>query len=63
MRPKLTRPFLFAILKLMAITMKDFIITDTGEGFVSISNHPLTLNRPGLLESSTAGGGGFRPPV
>ena len=23
----------------------------------------LTLNRPGFLESSTAGGGGFRPPV
>ena len=24
---------------------------------------PLTLNRPGFLESSTARGGGFRPPV
>ena len=23
----------------------------------------LTLNRPGFLESSTAGGGGFHPPV
>ena len=23
----------------------------------------LTLNRPGFLESSTARGGGFRPPV
>ena len=30
--------------------------------WIKLFKNTLTLNRPGLLESSTAGGGGFRPP-